>query len=51
MDVAIALFLIAGFLFFWGIWIFGYWLPMAKEAQREFKRQEAREKENRDATA
>jgi hypothetical protein len=43
MDWVIGTFLVAGFLFFWGVWIFGYWLPMAKESQRQFKEQQARE--------
>ncbi|HEX6986130.1 MAG TPA: hypothetical protein VF170_12190, partial [Planctomycetaceae bacterium] len=51
MDWVIGLFLAFGFLFFWAVWIFGYWLPMAKEAQRQFKEQEARERAERERSA
>lgn len=43
MDWIVGGFLVAGFLFFWAVWVFGYWLPMAKAAQRDFKAQQARE--------
>lgn len=43
MDVVVGLFLTFGLLFFWGVWIFGYWLPMAKEHQRLFHEQTQRE--------
>jgi hypothetical protein len=43
MDWFILGFIAIGFLFFWGVWIFAYWLPMAREAQRQFKREQARE--------
>lgn len=43
MDWVVGIFLIAGFLFFWAVWVFGYWLPMAKESQRQFKAQQTRE--------
>ncbi|MBA3313373.1 MAG: hypothetical protein H0T47_08810 [Planctomycetaceae bacterium] len=44
MDWVILIFLAIGFLFFWGVWIFGYWLPMARESQRQFKEEQARER-------
>jgi hypothetical protein len=43
MDWLILLFIAIGFLFFWGVWLFAYWLPMAREAQRQFKREQARD--------
>lgn len=43
MDWLILTFIAVGFLFFWGVWIFAYWLPMAREAQRQFKQDQARE--------
>ncbi len=43
MDWLILVFIGVGFLIFWGVWIFGYWLPMAREAQQQFKREQARE--------
>jgi hypothetical protein len=51
MDLAVLLFVGFGLLFFWGVWIFGYWLPMAKESQRQFAEQQAREREAADAAA
>lgn len=51
MDWVVGGFLLVGFLFFWAVWIFGYWLPMAKEAQRDFKRQQEREKALAEAEA
>ncbi len=51
MDWVVGIFLGLGFLFFWGVWVFGYWLPMAKEAQRDFKRQQAREQAAEQARA
>jgi hypothetical protein len=48
MDFAVGLFLAFGLLFFWGVWIFGYWLPMAKEHQRLFKEQAERERRAED---
>lgn len=44
MDWLILVFIAFGFLFFWGVWIFAYWLPMARESQRQFKQEQAREK-------
>jgi hypothetical protein len=44
MDWIVGSFLALGFLFFWAVWIFGYWLPMAKEHQRQFKVQQERER-------
>lgn len=44
MDWVVGLFLAFGLLFFWGVWIFGYWLPMAKEHQRQFKLEAERER-------
>lgn len=38
MDWIIGLYILFGFLFFWGVWVFGYWLPMARESQREYQR-------------
>lgn len=43
MDWLVLTFIAVGFLFFWGVWIFAYWLPMAREAQRQFKQEQARE--------
>jgi hypothetical protein len=43
MDWLILGFIAIGFLFFWGVWLFAYWLPMAREAQRQFEREQARE--------
>jgi hypothetical protein len=43
MDWLILGFIAVGFLFFWGVWIFAYWLPMARESQRQFKREQVRE--------
>ena len=43
MDWLILVFIACGLLFFWGVWIFAYWLPMARDAQRQFKREQARE--------
>ena len=47
MDWVVGIFLGLGFLFFWAVWIFGYWLPMAKESQRQFKAQQEREARQR----
>lgn len=44
MDWVILIFLGFGFLFFWGVWIFAYWLPMARESQRQFEAEQARER-------
>jgi len=44
MDWLILIFIGVGFLFFWGVWIFAYWLPMARESQRQFKAEQARDK-------
>lgn len=44
MDWFVGLFIAFGLLFFWGVWVFGYWLPMAKEHQRLFQLQEERER-------
>lgn len=41
MDWIVGGFVVFGLLFFWGVWIFGYWLPMAKQAQRDFRREQA----------
>jgi hypothetical protein len=49
MDWVVGILLGVGFLFFWAVWIFGYWLPMAKESQRQFKEQQAREERQRAA--
>jgi hypothetical protein len=43
MDWLFLIFIAAGLLFFWGVWIFGYWLPMARESQRQFKAEQARD--------
>jgi hypothetical protein len=43
MDWLILGFIAIGFLFFWGVWLFAYWWPMAREAQRQFEREQARE--------
>lgn len=51
MDWVIGGFIAFGLLFFWGVWIFGYWLPMAKESQRQFKLDQAREKAAQEAAA
>lgn len=54
MDWVIGIFIAVGLLFFWGVWIFGYWLPMAKEAQRQFEADAAAEqaaREQRPASA
>ncbi|MGC1275032.1 MAG: hypothetical protein WBC44_15110 [Planctomycetaceae bacterium] len=49
MDWVVGLFLAFGLLFFWGVWIFGYWLPMAKEHQRQFQLEAERERRAREA--
>lgn len=49
MDWIVAGFIVFGLLFFWGVWVFGYWLPMAREHQQQFKAQQAREKAAREA--
>lgn len=51
MDLVVGIFIAFGLLFFWGVWIFGYWLPMAKESQRQFKLDQAREREAQEAAA
>ena len=48
MDWVVGIFIVLGLLFFWGVWIFGYWLPMAKEHQRQFQEQVARERRARE---
>ena len=42
MDWIVGFFILFGLLFFWGVWLFAYWLPMAQEAQREYQRDVAR---------
>jgi hypothetical protein len=44
MDWLVLIFVGFGFVFFWAVWIFAYWLPMARESQRQFKAQQARDK-------
>jgi len=49
MDWVVGGFIVFGLLFFWAVWVFGYWLPMAREHQQQFKAQQAREKAAREA--
>ena len=49
MDVFVLIFIGLGLLFFWAVWIFGYWLPMAKESQRQFRLQQQRERTARES--
>jgi len=50
MDWVVGIFIVVGLLFFWGVWIFGYRLPMAKEHQRQVKEQAARERRAQEET-
>ncbi len=47
MDWIVGGFVVFGLLFFWGVWIFAYWLPMAKQAQAKFQREQAARLEQR----
>lgn len=38
MDWIIGLYILFGLLVFWLVWVFGYWLPMARESQRQYER-------------